>query len=134
MALILLIAHSIVRWLIILTSLVALVKFAIGWLRGGTFTAFDTRLVSIFAGLMSLQAALGLVLLLWNGLVDGAGFPLYRLEHMGVMIVAVGLSHMSRRFKSATDTVRFRNTFLLILGVLVLIFFGISLLPNGLSR
>src|SRR5689334_5463174 len=113
MALIFLKIHSIVRGLILLVSLVALVKFAIGWLRNGVFTNFDQRLRSTFVGLMDLQALLGLILLLWNGLVDGAGFPRYRLEHMGVMILAVGLSHMSARWKDAADPVRFRNTFLI---------------------
>ena len=134
MSLILLNIHSIVRGLILLVSLVALIKFAIGWLRGGTFTNFDQRLRLAFVSLMDLQALLGLILLLWNGLVDGAGFPRYRLEHMGLMILAVALSHMSARWKDAADTIRFRNTFLVILGALVLIFVGISVLPNGLSR
>jgi len=131
---ILLIVHSIVRVLVLLVSVVALVKFALGWLRKETFKSIDEKIATWFSRLMDVQATLGLLLLLWSGLVDGAGFPRYRLEHMGVMIVAVGLSHMSVRFKSAVDNIRFRNTFFLILGVLVLVFFGISLLPNGLSR
>lgn len=131
---ILLMIHSLVRWLIILVALVALVKYAIGWLGKGSFQKFDRILGSSFSGLMDLQATLGLIFLLWNGLVDGAGFPRYRLEHMGVMIVAVALGHMQARWKNSTDTIRFRNTFFLILGILILIFVGIASLPNGLSR
>jgi hypothetical protein len=134
MALILLILHSFVRWLVLLVGVIALVKFVIGWLRGSTFEAIDQRLRSMFVGFLDLQAGLGLILLLWNGLVDGAGFPRYRLEHMGVMILAVALGHMSARWKNAADTVRFRNNFLVILGVFVLVFIGIAMLPNGLSR
>ena len=134
MSLVLLIIHSIVRGLILILAVVALVKFAIGWLRKDTFKDVDQKITSWFSRLMDIQAALGLILLLWNGLVDGAGFPRYRLEHMVVMIVAVGVSHMSARWKNAADTEKFRNTFLLILGVLVLVFIGISRLPNGLSR
>lgn len=133
-ALILLIIHSFVRWLVVLVGVIAIAKFLIGWLNKSTFQKIDNRLVAAFGGLMDLQATLGLILLLWNGLVDGAGFPRYRLEHMGMMIIAVALSHMSARFKKAEDTIRFRNTFFLYLGVFVLIFVGLVTLPNGLTR
>lgn len=133
-ALILLIIHSFVRWLVVLVGVIAIVKFLIGWLNKSAFQKIDNRLVAAFGGLMDLQATLGLILLLWNGLVDGAGFPRYRLEHMGMMIIAVVLSHMSARFKKAEDTIRFRNTSFLYLGVFVLIFVGLVTLPNGLTR
>jgi hypothetical protein len=106
----------------------------IGWLGKHSFQKMDNGLAAGFGGLMDLQATLGLILMLWNGLVDGAGFPLYRLEHMGVMIVAVGLTHMSARWKKSEDNIRFRNTALLFIGVLALIFAGIATLPNGLTR
>ena len=35
--------HSIIRWLIVLVALVAVVKFAIGWLGGGAFNIFLLR-------------------------------------------------------------------------------------------
>ena len=40
---ILLMIHSIVRWLIVLVAIVAAVKFALGWLRGGTFGSTGPR-------------------------------------------------------------------------------------------
>jgi hypothetical protein len=130
----LLMIHSIVRWLIVLAGLAALIKFAIGWSRGGTFAAMDRGLAAGFSGLMDLQVTLGLILLLWNGLVDGAGFPRHRLEHTGVMIVAAILGHLHTRWKKADDTTRFKYEFLLILGALVLVFAGVAALPGGWSR
>ncbi len=134
MSLILLIIHSFTRWLVVLVGVIAIIKFLISWLKKSPFEKIDTRLVAAFSGFMDLQVTLGLILLLWNGLIDGAGFPRYRLEHTGVMIIAAALTHMSARFKKAEDTIRFRNTFLLYLGVFVLIFAGIASLPNGLTR
>jgi hypothetical protein len=134
MSAIFLMIHSITRWLVVLVGVIAIVKFLIGWLGKNSFQKMDNGLAAGFGGLMDLQATLGLILLLWNGLVDGAGFPRYRLEHMGVMIVAVVLTHLSARWKKSEDGVRFRNTALLFLGVLVLIFAGIATLPNGLTR
>ena len=132
--LILLMIHSIVRWLIVAVGLAALVKFAIGWLKGGSFKGMDRGLASGFSGLMDLQATLGLVFLLWNGLATDIGFPRQRLEHMGVMLIAVVLGHLPARWKNAGDKTRFRNTFLCVLGALVLIFVGVATLPGGWTR
>ena len=41
---VLLTIHSVVRWLIVIVAVIAAVKFAIGWLRGGTFSSIDQRL------------------------------------------------------------------------------------------
>ena len=82
----LLIIHSYLRWLILIVALVAVVKFAWGWLRGGAFQRMDLGLASGFSGLMDLQAALGLIFLIWNGLA-GTGFPMFRIEHMTIMLV-----------------------------------------------
>ena len=43
---ILLMLHSIVRWIIVLVAVVAIVKLALGWLRGGAFKGMDRGLVA----------------------------------------------------------------------------------------
>ena len=130
---ILLMAHSGIRWLILLVALIAIVKFLIGWLRGGSFKGMDRGLMSGFSGLMDLQATLGIILMLWSGFA-GAGFPRYRLEHALTMIIAAVVAHMSARWKNADDKTRFRNNLFLIVASLVLVLVGISVLPGGLSR
>jgi hypothetical protein len=130
---ILFMTHSGVRWLILLVAAVAIVKFAIGWLKGGEFKGMDRGLVSAFSGLMDLQALLGIVFLLWNGLA-GAGFPLYRIEHAFVMILAATAGHLPARWKNAEPKVRFRNSLFAVVGSLLLVLAGIVLLPGGLSR
>jgi multisubunit Na+/H+ antiporter MnhB subunit len=127
---ILLMIHSIVRWLIVIVGLIALVKFAIGWLRNGRFAGMDRGLSSGFSGLIDLQATLGLIFLLWSGL-DGAGFPMFRIEHMTTMIIAAVVAHLPMRWKNAPDKVRFRNSFVVVLVTAVLIFVGVATLPGG---
>ncbi len=125
---ILLIVHSYLRWLILIAALAAVVKFALGWRRGAAFQSMDRGLASGFSGLMDLQATLGLIYLIWNGMA-GAGFPAYRIEHAITMIVAAAVAHLHVLWKNADDTLRFRNSMLIIIDALIIILFGIARLP-----
>lgn len=126
--------HSIVRWLIVLIALVAIVKFAIGWRRGNTFSGMDRGLTSSFSGLIDLQVLLGFIYFFWNGLTSGVGFPSFRIEHMITMLIAAVVAHLSRLWKKSEDGLRFRNSLLIVLDTLIIIFFGIARLPGGLTR
>lgn len=124
--------HSYLRWLIVLVGAVAIVRFAIGWLRAGGFKGMDRGLAAAFSGLIDLQALLGIVLLVGLGL-SGEGFLRVRFEHGGFMLAAAILAHLPARWKKAPDAVRFRNALLCILGALLLIYFGVARLPIGWS-
>ncbi len=130
---ILLMIHSILRWVILLVAVVAIVKFALGWLRGGKFSGMDRGLSSGFSGLIDLQATLGIVYLVWDGLVQ-TGFPRYRLEHAFAMILAAVVGHLASRWKNAEDKIRFRNSLMVVIDVLIIIFIGVAILPGGWSR
>lgn len=130
---ILFMAHSGLRWLVLLVALIAIVKFLLGWLTRSSFKGMDRGLMAGYSGLLDLQSALGIILLLWNGFA-GAGFPRYRLEHGLIMIVAAVVAHLSSRWKNAEDAIRFRNNLFLIVASLVLVLIGIAVLPGGLSR
>jgi len=117
--------HSIVRWVVVVVALIALVKFAAGWLGKMPFKSMDRGLMSGFTGVLDLQFLLGLILLFVKG------FEPYRLEHAGTMIVALVLVHLARRWRSAPDTIRFRNNFLVILVAMLLIIVGVYVLPQG---
>jgi hypothetical protein len=130
---VLLTIHSVVRWLIVIVAVIATVKFAMGWLRGGTFSSVDQRLATSFSGLIDLQVTLGFILLIWSGLA-GAGFPVYRIEHAVTMIIAAVVAHLQARWKNADDKTRFRNSLFIILDTLIIIFIGLSFLPGGWSR
>jgi hypothetical protein len=125
--------HSIVRWIIVVVGVIALVKFAVGWLGNGRFAGMDRGLTSGFSGLIDLQVTLGIIFLLWSGMA-GAGFPMVRIEHMTTMIIAAVVAHLPMRWKNAPDKVRFRNSFVAVLVTAVLIFAGVAVLPGGWTR
>ena len=126
----LLMIHSIVRWLIGVVAAIALVKFAVGWLRGSAFQKMDRGLSSGFSGLIDLQVTLGLILLIWSGLA-GAGFPSFRIEHAVTMIIAAVVAHLPVMWKNAEDKIRFRNSLFIVLDVLIIIYIGVARLPGG---
>lgn len=121
--------HSIARWLAVVVGLIALIKFLVSWLRRSRFQAMDRGLMSGFVGLLDLQLLLGLILfiLMWVN----TGLVRYRAEHAIVMFLAVALGHLSARWRTADDTTKFRNYTLVILGVFILVFAGIAVLPQG---
>jgi hypothetical protein len=122
--------HSIVRWVIVFVGLFALVKFLIGWLRKSEFTKKDRRLSAGFSGLMDLQVTLGLIFFFWSGM--SAGFPLFRIEHMVIMLLAAVAAHLPSFMKKAEN--KYAVAFFAVLGALVLVFIGVALLPGGWSR
>jgi hypothetical protein len=96
-----LMTHSLVRWVIEIISAVALIWFLLVWLRGLRNERLDRSLMAAFSGALDVQVLLGIIYILGSGL-SGVGFPLYRIEHA-----------------------------LLILGVMVLVIIGISRVPGG---
>jgi hypothetical protein len=129
-----LLLHSWLRWLIVLLALVALVVFGLVWAGRLRPSKGTWALMSAFAGLVDLQMTLGLIYLLWNGLATDVGFPAYRVEHAITMLVAVAVTHLNARWRTAADTIRARNNVLIILGVLFLIYLGVTRLPGGWTR
>ncbi len=117
--------HSIVRWAVVVVAIVALIKFAAGWLGKMSFKPMDRGLMIGLTSLLDIQLLLGVILLIVLGFVG------YRLEHAFPMIIAIVLVHMARRWRSAPDTIRFRNNFLVILVAMLLIFVGVFVLPQG---
>lgn len=124
---ILLAIHSAVRWAVVVIAVLALIKFAVGWLGKMPFKPMDRGLMAGFTGLLDVQLLLGLILLFV------AGFVGYRLEHAFTMIIAIVLVHLARRWRDAPDAIRFRNNFLVILVAMALIFVGVFVLPQGWS-
>ncbi len=122
-----LVIHSWVRWIIVVVAVVAVVKFAAGWLLGGRFGGMDRGLASGFSGLLDLQFLLGIILLLLAGLAT------FRIEHDVAMIVAVLVGHLPMRWKNAPDTERFRNTLIAVVAAVVIIVVGVIPL-GGASR
>lgn len=83
---------------------------------------------------MDLQVLLGLVYFFWTGMVMGIGFPLYRIEHLTLMLAAAVVAHLPSMWKKQSHQQRLRNSLLTILAALVLVFVGVARLPGGWTR
>ncbi len=127
---IILVIHSHFRWLVLLNAVIAVVKFAIGWLRGGAFKGMDRGLTAAFSGLIDLQATVGLIFLIWTSAV-GVPFTPNRIEHLTTMVIAAVVAHLPAMWKKSADNIRFRNTLFCILGALALVFVGVTRLRGG---
>jgi hypothetical protein len=124
--------HSLVRWLVVLVALAALIWGVMGLLNRAN--AKTERIVmSAFAGFIDLQVLVGLILLIWSGLATPIGFPRYRMEHTVIMLVAAAVAHLPMRWRKADlpQATRSRNNLIVVAVVLVLVYAGVALLPQG---
>ena len=122
---ILLTVHSIVRWAVTLVAIALIVRLVLGLIQKRAFDKSARILLASFSGLMDTQALLGILLLLIDGF-GKLGFPRYRLEHAGMMILAVIVAHIPAAWKKLPDQIRTRNTLIAVIVALILIAIGIT--------
>ena len=115
--------HSGVRWLVVLVTIIALVKLVLGIVQKRSYDQLTHRLMLAFSGLITLQWALGLILLLALGVFNSGVI----WGHASVMTVAVAISHLHSRWKKADDSTRYRMGLLIVIAVLVLVIIGVAL-------
>ena len=125
--------HSALRWVLVVVAVAAAFRFLVGWRRKAAYGGPDRALSSTFSGLMDLQLLMGIIFLVWNGLA-GAGFPLYRIEHGVMMLLAAITAHLPMRWRAAPAPVRFRNSLFAVVGALLLVILGVFILPGGWTR
>ena len=121
--------HSGVRWLVVLVTIIALIKLILGLVQKSAYDTLTQRLMMAFSMLLSVQWLIGIILfLVMNSFSVG-----YRWEHAVTMTIAVAVANMHRRWKAAPDTTRYRNSLIIVLVVLALVFVGVARLPQGWS-
>ena len=125
--------HSFLRWIIVVVAAATLVRLFLAWQRRAEFGRVDRALTSTFSGLLDVQVLLGIVFLVWNGLA-GAGFAAYRLGHGLTMLLAAVVAHVPMRWRNARSALRFRNSWLTVVGSLLLVILGVFILPGGWTR
>lgn len=130
---ILLYAHSGIRWLIVLAAFFALGLFGYGWLANKKNKKLAHILPAAYSGLLDAQVALGLIYMIVL-FAKEMGLPRFRLEHMTVLLFAAVVAHLPSRWRKKGSENFYRNTFFAILGSLVLIYIGVSILPGGWNR
>jgi hypothetical protein len=124
--------HSLVRWIVVVVAIVALAKLALGLVQKSSYDTLTRRILVIFSGVTTLQWVIGLAFLIVLGGITGFGIRHY-WEHLFVMTVALGLSHMhnSKRWRDKADDIRYRNALIVVVAVIVLVVIGVALLPQG---
>lgn len=98
--------HGYWRWLLALVAILLVVKYTLGLINGATYVAADERLGQAFAGVMTVQFLLGLVVLI--GKITVGGFnPQVHMEHAFTGMMAVALAHTMPTFKRGGSRLRF---------------------------
>ncbi|MDZ4671013.1 MAG: hypothetical protein SH821_09100 [Phototrophicales bacterium] len=118
-------AHSGVRWLVVVMTIVAF-----GWLffRYVQNASYDKRthiIVASWAGLVGLQWILGIILMVVMGAFTGAQW-----SHAGVLTVALAVAHAYVPLKKRPSKVRFVGGLLSIVLVMALVVVGVQMV-NG---
>jgi hypothetical protein len=120
--------HGEIRWILALVAVVAIVRFALGWLRNMEYKGMDRGLMAAYTGFLDLNFLLGLILLF--GL--GGGFPPHRIEHAVTMFIAVGLAHSAAAWRKSDDAaLKFRNNLIVVVASLLIVVFGVFRLRGG---
>ncbi|MDZ4745497.1 MAG: hypothetical protein SGJ05_05790 [bacterium] len=123
--------HSEMRWLILALAAITLIKLLVSLFGKRALDKTDNILVRTYALALLLQLLLGLMqfVIRWE---DYAGDALrHRLEHSFLMIIAIAMAHMSRRWRNSLPPVAVRNTLLMVIGSLLMIILGILILPEA---
>lgn len=110
--------HNIVRWVVLISGLLAVGKAIIGWVGKKNWTDMDNQLGLIFTISLDVQMLLGLLLYFvlspittkalsdFGAAMADAGARFWAVEHIFTMIVAVALAHIGRsRAKKASSTI-----------------------------
>lgn len=130
---ILLHAHSGLRWLVLISSAVVLIKSLAGLFGGGKYAKLDNILAASFVGFMHLQFLIGIILYFispiakearsagMSGMMSDPALRFWGMEHLVMMVLAVIAAQLGRSLskKSQDDSVKFKFQS---------IFFGVSLL------
>jgi hypothetical protein len=114
--------HSLVRWLVLLTLMIAIVTAYRGWLSGKVFTATDNRIRHITATVAHVQLVIGILLYYispiiryfmhnYREAVHDRGTRFFGMEHSAMMfaaviLVTVGSAYAKRR---PGDDLKFRT-------------------------
>jgi hypothetical protein len=136
----LLIAHSLIRHLVLIFLIIVIIKTFVGMLGKKTFSKVDNGLGLTLFSLTHTQLLLGLLLYFvspfvqfGSGTMKDASLRYWTVEHIIIMLSAVGLITAARitSKKLTNDTAKHRRMFIFNTIALVLILVGIALSNRG---
>jgi hypothetical protein len=125
-----LVLHSIVRWIIVLIGLVSFVRSLLVLTGRAPGSKMDRGLMSGFTGLLDLNVLLGLIVIVGLG-----EWEPQQIEHAVTNVIAVVVAHIfAQRAKKIEDTkLKARMNALGVLISLLIIVLGVSFI-NGWAR
>ena len=127
--------HDTLRWLVLLSLVITLVKYISGWLANQSWEKTDNILGIVFTSLMDIQLLTGLVLYFFlspvtklamsdfGAAMKDPGLRFYAVEHFSMMLIAVVLVHIGRAKskKAKTDSAKFKTATIFFMIALVVI-------------
>ena len=124
--------HSKLHHSIYLLAALSLVFPLMALVKKTPVSSLGMGLIRTYSIVITVQLLIGLTQLImrWSDFGDGLR---YRLEHATLMILAVGLVHMTPRFLKRGDTVGTRNTVIMLVGSLALILLGVSFIQRAIA-
>lgn len=115
-------AHNILRWLILLAGVWAVVGALVGWLGKREWRKSQSTAGMLFAGFLDLQVLLGLLMLVFTSglmftavqsgqLMSNSLYRYFSVEHSLIMLVALAFAHIgsAQVKKSAGDRQKYQK-------------------------
>lgn len=119
--------HSLIRWISLSLALVGAARSFVSALSvSGRYTRLDVGLGNAFAGVLDLQALAGLLLVIGAALTQQSVPWL----HVIIMLPAVAVAHLNRRFRNAPDRRRQLAQLGIYLGSFALIAVGLAVIEQ----
>lgn len=113
--------HSLIRFVVLLTAVIGIVKTVIALVQKSAPAKIDQTLASIFLGLYDLQLLLGLLIILLGGLINAL--------HPIVMFIGLAAAHVLQGMtKRAKGSAVERNRLLFYVVPLVIILAGLAII------
>lgn len=117
--------HGLIRWFILSLAVVGAARSFVSMLSvSGRYTRLDVGLGNAYSGLLDLQGLLGILLVI-AALTTQQPVPWL---HPIIMLPAMFVGHLNRRFRQQPDRKRQQIQFGIYLGSLVLIAIGLAVI------
>ena len=125
-------AHSGLRWLVVLSTLVAIGWMAYGLIRSRAYDQTTYRVMTVFSSLVGAQWLLGIIffVVLGNYSMDN---PLVRLrfEHAGTMTLVLVVAHVHMMLKKRDDRTRYIGGLISVIVAMILVYVGVAVFQAG---
>jgi cytochrome bd-type quinol oxidase subunit 2 len=119
--------HSFIRWLVVLSTLAAIVWMARGLLQKRTYDQLDRRVMTIFSSLVGAQWVVGLILFVSQGIFNLRE----RWEHLVTMTLVLAVAHVHMMLKKRDDRTRYLGGLISVVVALLLVFAGVAVLGGS---